>query len=566
MQFIKRIGHDTEKARLQKLLEHQCQLPDFHKNLLVQFINAGYFVNFRRKFHSLLICNEDNPRSKRFLKSSAAIYLEKQRHLQSHYHMVHPFSKLRVVWEVFMVFILCTLLLYIPVDVCFAKKENIIGRIPRILLDTVCMMDIVLSFVTGYQDSTTKRIEMNSKKVAHHYMKTWFVLDLVSSLNTDLIILAFHMRSAGVWLLKVPSILKIFRLITLMKYMERFREWKEYSLYKFKMIKMSLLFVISVLWGASGLYLTSAYLKEEWLEDTEGEPNQDEIWQGLRQCIIRVVMNFLLISHGEQNSHKLVILLIEIFLVSVGWCIKLSVTAQIVQIVMKYSSLNDKYYQMVQQFQEYMKSKHLPDSVQKRVLAYFEFRFQRNYYKENEILGSLSNQLKQEIILHTCGALLTGTEVFHDVPRAFLVRVSYMMKMEIFLPSDVVIISGSEADTMFFILTGMVAVYDQGGKEMCHLADGSYFGEMSLFVTGEHRKASVVSIDFCEMYTLSKEHFNEAIAPYPDLLDSLKRRAKARLREFLAHEEHRKRMRTYSDLNALSRAKDGSKTRMYHYV
>lgn len=564
--ILSRIHARAEEKRLRKSLQHQCQLPDSRKNLLVQFIDSGYFVDLRRKFRGFLICSDKNPRSQLFLKSSAGIYFEVQNHLQFYYHMIHPFSMMRVFWEVFMMITLCLLLIYIPIDVCFAGKTPTLDRIPRITLDCICILDILMSFMTGYQDPISKKIVMDPKLVARHYMKTWFILDLLSSINSDVPILMFNLKHTGVWLFKIPSFLKIFRLVTLLKYMERFREWKEYSLYKFKMIKMSLLFLLSVIWSACTLYLIAVSTKEVWIPEPEitDDPSLNEIWVGLRTCVIRIVMCFLLIAHGEQNSLTIEVIFLEVIFISVGWCIKLSVTAQIVQIVMKYSSLNDRYYQMVQQFQEYMKSKSLPDTVQKRVLAYFEFRFQRNYYKENEILGSLSNQLKQEIIMHTCGCLLMNTTIFKDIPQPFLIRVSYLMKMEIYLPNDVVVTAGSEANTMYFIMTGMVAVYDRLGKEVCHLADGSYFGEMSLFVDKETRNASVVSIDFCEMYTLNKNDFMDAIAPYPDLLERIEKLAKERLKEFLAAEAEHRYIKDYEgfvqgDVRA-------SRTRVYYNI
>ncbi|KAI4462300.1 i[[h]] channel isoform e [Holotrichia oblita] len=485
--------HDSKG--LKKSLEHDCQLPNRHKNLLVQFIDSGYFVDFRRKFRSYVICSENNPRSKIFLKSSATIYLEIQNHLQLHYYMIHPFSMMRVMWEMFMMVVFFILLVYIPIDVCFTAKTSLYERLPRITLDFVCIIDIMMSFITGYQDDTTKKIIMDPKSVAIRYLKTWFAVDVISSINTDIFILLFNLKEQGFWL-KIPSFLKVFHVTTLIKYLERFREWKETSLYRFKLMKMALLFTLSVIWSSCTLYVIAVYAEEDWIpEKGSSGPTLQEIWKGLRSCIIRVVMNFLLLSHGFSKSKSLQVLIMEVILISIGWIFKLGATAQIIQIVMKYSSLNDKYYQMVQQFQEYMKSKNLPETVQKRVLAYFEFRFQRNYYKENEILASLSNQLKQEIIVHTCGKLLNNTVIFRDIPQPFLIRVSYLMKMEIYLPNDVVVIAGSEAHAMYFILTGMVAVYDKFGKEVCHLADGSYFGEMSLFLSEEKRNASVVSID-----------------------------------------------------------------------
>lgn len=140
--------------------------------------------------------------------------------------------------------------------------------------------------------------------------------------------------------------------------------------------------------------------------------------------------------------------------------------AQIVQAFIKYNSLTDKYYQMVHQFKLYMESKNLPEKIQKRVFNYFEFRFQRNYYKEDDILDTLSVQLRQEIIVHMCKEYLEKTIIFHNLPSALLVRISHCMKMEIFLPDDVIVEFGGEADAMYFILTGMVAVFDKDGKEV----------------------------------------------------------------------------------------------------
>ncbi|GJQ85025.1 hypothetical protein Trydic_g3686 [Trypoxylus dichotomus] len=564
--FLSRISAYLEEKRLKKTLQHDCQLPDSKANLLVQFIKGGYLVNLRRKFRGLMICNEKNPRAIMFLKSSATIYLEIQNHLHFNYYMIHPFSTMRGIWEMFMMVVHCVVLIYIPIDVCFSTEGTITERIPRMTLDFICILDIVICFVTGFQDSTTKRVIMDPKLVAKRYVTSWFVLDLLPCLNTDLIIMMYNLQHTGVWL-KIPSFLKAFRVLTLLKYMVRYRERREISMYKFKMIKMSMLFLLAVIWSSCTLYLIAANRQEEWIPEPKvyQHPDAGEIWVGLRTCFIRVVMSFLLISHGEDNSFNLAVLTIEIILISIGWCIKLAVTAQIVQIVMKYSSLTDKYYQMVQQFQEYMRSKSVPDTVQRRILAFFEFRFQRNYYKENEILGSLSNQLKQEILVNTYGTLLTNTIIFKDIPYALLLRISSMMKMEIYLPNDVVVVADTDSEIMYFIQTGMVAVYDKWGREVCHLADGSYFGEISLFTEEEKRSASVVSIDFCEMYTLNRFDFQTAIAPYPDIYDKIKKLAKERLKDFLAEKEQQGYIKDYAGIAKKDSTRE-SKTKVYYNV
>lgn len=72
-------------------LVHVCELP-LKEDILVNYIEAGWFIMMRRRLKNLLLVSATNPRSKAFLKSSEAIREEKARHLQHYYWVVHPFS------------------------------------------------------------------------------------------------------------------------------------------------------------------------------------------------------------------------------------------------------------------------------------------------------------------------------------------------------------------------------------------------------------------------------------------------------------------------------------------
>lgn len=61
----------------------------------------------------------------------------------------------------------------------------------------------------------------------------------------------------------------------------------------------------------------------------------------------------------------------------------------------------NKYVAMVKQLKEYMRHKQLPESMQKRLLHYYEFRFQKSYFRENEILNTISGQLRHVIVAKT---------------------------------------------------------------------------------------------------------------------------------------------------------------------
>lgn len=63
------------------------------------------------------------------------------------------------------------------------------------------------------------------------------------------------------------------------------------------------------------------------------------------------------------------------------------------------------------------------------------------------------------------------------------------------------------------------------------MEDGAYFGELALVIEDEHWIASVVAVENCEVYILSRSDFQHTLAPYPDLLAHLQNVALARLEQ-----------------------------------
>lgn len=54
---------------------------------------------------------------------------------------------------------------------------------------------------------------------------------------------------------------------------------------------------------------------------------------------------------------------------------------------------------MIQGLREYTQYMRLPDYMKTRILEYFDFRFQKTYYKEDEIMLTLSDNLRKVKII-----------------------------------------------------------------------------------------------------------------------------------------------------------------------
>ncbi|KAK9752770.1 Ion transport protein [Popillia japonica] len=178
--------------------------------------------------HSIRI-SVDNPRSHLFYRTNTAILLEREKHKKSDFaHVIHPFSSFRVYWEMFMMLVFLLYLIITPVIIAFFQMV----RLPKAVLildgtfDFICIIDICLTFITGYAIDHTKEVVLNRRNITANYLLSiYFVLDVISSIPTEMILLF-------VWLLgwdtqalmkyvQLANLLKVIRTRTLMTYMSR---------------------------------------------------------------------------------------------------------------------------------------------------------------------------------------------------------------------------------------------------------------------------------------------------------------------------------------------------------
>ena len=79
---------------------------------------------------------------------------------------------------------------------------------------------------------------------------------------------------------------------------------------------------------------------------------------------------------------------------------------------------------------------------------------------------------------------------------------------------DIIIKEGTIGTKMYFIQEGIVDIVMSDGEVATSLSDGSYFGEICL-LTNARRVASVRAETYCNVFSLSVDHFNAVLEQYP---------------------------------------------------
>src|SRR5256886_17094706 len=111
-------------------------------------------------------------------------------------------------------------------------------------------------------------------------------------------------------------------------------------------------------------------------------------------------------------------------------------------------------------------------------------------------------------------AVLKAVPLFTSFPEDQLRVLSTMVTRRSAPRSTTIMAGGDATDSLYIVLSGRLKVMmsDSDGKEviLSILGQGEFFGEMGL-IDDEPRSAGVVTIDPCQLLSLSKRRFKKCL-------------------------------------------------------
>lgn len=146
----------------------------------------------------------------------------------------------RFYWDIVMLMLMMSNLVILPWGITFFEDQNTIPWITfNVLSDTLFLMDLVFNFRTGIAGEDS-HIILDPKEIRMHYLRTWFMVDFVSSIPVDYIFLIVDLESRHessdvyrtaralriVRFTKILSLLRLLRLSRLIRYIHQWEEVK----------------------------------------------------------------------------------------------------------------------------------------------------------------------------------------------------------------------------------------------------------------------------------------------------------------------------------------------------
>uniref|UniRef100_A0A8I5ZPZ1 Hyperpolarization activated cyclic nucleotide-gated potassium channel 4 n=1 Tax=Rattus norvegicus TaxID=10116 RepID=A0A8I5ZPZ1_RAT len=433
-------------------------------------------------------------------------------------------------WDLTMLLLMVGNLIIIPVGITFFKDENTTPWIVfNVVSDTFFLIDLVLNFRTGIVVEDNTEIILDPQRIKMKYLKSWFVVDFISSIPVDYIFLIVETRidsevyktARALRIVRFTKILSLLRLLRLSRLIRYIHQWEEifhmtYDLASAVVRIVNLIGMMLLLCHWDGCLQFLVPMLQDFPHDCWVSINGmvNNSWgKQYSYALFKAMSHMLCIGYGRQAPVGMSDVWLTMLSMIVGATCYAMFIGHATALIQSLDSSRRQYQEKYKQVEQYMSFHKLPPDTRQRIHDYYEHRYQGKMFDEESILGELSEPLREEIINFNCRKLVASMPLFANADPNFVTSMLTKLRFEVFQPGDYIIREGTIGKKMYFIQHGVVSVLTKGNKET-KLADGSYFGEICLLTRGR-RTASVRADTYCRLYSLSVDNFNEVLEEYP---------------------------------------------------
>jgi voltage-gated potassium channel len=434
--------------------------------------------------------------------------------------MVFKDAKARDVWN--FVVMVATVFASIEIPLRLATGYRVYGAMLVVdwLITALFAFDIYLQFTTPIVRGA--RTITDRRQIARHYMKGWFIIDLLATIPFDLLIPGGAPFSTR--LVRTLRLLRLTRVLRVMRLYAVMRRW----LHSFSVNPAVVRMLFFMFWVLMGTH----WIACGWLGMRDGG---DESYM---LSLYWAITTLTTVGYGDVTPHNDQQMLYSMVVMYLGVGVYAFAIGNIANILRSADMSRAHHVRRIDAVRRFMVERDVPDDIQERVRAYYSYLWETKMGQEEAtVLGDLPPSLRAEIALFLNRRIVERVPLFADAPPEFAQALVSRMSHAMFTPGDPILHKGEAGDEMYFINRGRVEVMAPDEEEVVAiLSDGDYFGEMSLLYSTT-RAASVNSVDYTDVYVVDRGTFERVLNRFPQLGEKIKETAALRMLE-LEESEH----------------------------
>ncbi|XP_071967279.1 voltage-gated inwardly rectifying potassium channel KCNH6 isoform X3 [Engystomops pustulosus] len=467
------------------------------------------------------------------------------------------YSPFKAVWDWLILLLVIYTAIFTPYSAAFLLNDQEEERtwecgyscnpldIVDLIVDIMFIVDIVINFRTTYVN-TNDEVVSHPAKIAIHYFKGWFLIDMVAAIPFDLLIY----RTGTDETTTLIGLLKTARLLRLVRVARKLDRYSEYGAAVLFLLMCTFALIahwLACIWYAIG-NVERPYMEHKigWLDNLANQIgksyNDTDLSSGPSikdKYVTALYFTFSsLTSVGfgnvspNTNSEKI----FSICVMLIGSLMYASIFGNVSAIIQRLYSGTARYHTQMLRVKEFIRFHQIPNPLRQRLEEYFQHAWSyTNGIDMNaanihpaagsqakiicQVLKGFPECLQADICLHLNRTLLQNCKAFRGATKGCLRALAMKFKTTHAPPGDTLVHYGDVLTTLYFISRGSIEIL-RDDIVVAILGKNDIFGEpISLYARPGKSNADVRALTYCDLHKIQREDLLEVLDMYPTFSD-----------------------------------------------
>ncbi|CAL9084440.1 unnamed protein product [Musa textilis] len=399
--------------------------------------------------------------------------------------IVSPYDRRYKAWENFLIVLVVYTAWASPFEFGFLERSRGALALLDNIVNAFFAVDIVLIFFVAYLDKTSYLLIDSRKKIAWSYLSTWFVLDLASTVPSEIArsILPRKLGSYGFF-----TMLRLWRLRRVSSLFAQLEKDRKFSYFWVRCAKLICVTLFAVHSAGCFFYLIAARYHDPsrtWIGASIPDFHVQSLGVRYLTSLYWSITTLSTVGYGDlhvQNTWEMAFA-IAYMLFNLGLTSYL--IGNMTNLVVHGTRRTRKYRDSIQAATSFAQRNQLPDRLQDQMISHLSLRFRIDSegLHQQETLDALPKAIRSSISHHLFYPLVAKVYLFRGVSNDMLFQLVSEMKAEYFPPREDVILQNEAPTDLYILVTGIMDLIDHrsGAEQVCQVAKtGDVAGEIGV--------------------------------------------------------------------------------------
>ena len=450
--------------------------------------------------------------------------------------VINPENPYKTIWDLLVSFIIIFSSVVAPYKIAFSDIDSMTDKVLDSVLSFILLFDIVLNFFSVYIDKDDNIIK-NQKKIIKHYLKTWIIIDIISTIPFNFITSgqSFNPYSTLARLARLPRIYKLIRLFKLLRMVKLLKTNNLNTISKFflDLIKISPN-IERLIYFIFAFLLLNHIAACVWYQVAKFQDLSPDCWVTRLGYIDSTHYELYVVSfywtlttvttvgYGDINAGTTIERVYNLFLMLFGVIMYSFAIGSLSSIV---STLDNKTAEMNQKLNilsTIKKEFNLEQEIYDKVRKVIKYDLSRNQKDKMDFLQELPNKLRIELshIMHD--SVISKMYFFRGQSNDFVAYVALLLKPVKFSQNDYLYKCNDIIDEMYFVSKGTIIFClskDYNEKELKDIKKHNNFGEIEMCLNEKLTYNIKVKSRSSELFVLKKNDFLKLSVNFKDFIE-----------------------------------------------